>query len=329
RLPEEGTDLDCHPTFIRNRARQELRRIEDRLLSTDLQPPEPQFCYADPFVIDLAQPTKTLEVYGYDFDTKPLELFILNADGTFEDVSFALKNKSHTHVTVDLSTNGVKFSPRSQMLSVAWGHIVRYSVSLIHSTTDLCSSQIEEIPSGKSISFSPDRISGSPSLNEKAVAQTNAVLNYEADKIEAMVCTLATDSKSDPTTFAGCSVEYVYTTDPERVIDGVFMPLESRSSGMHLHPGSNTFPGRGSGPVSKWIFDIPDSQSKSNAEPAVTAVLGRIRIASTKVENCLPAVAYVEARRRSDMAASTVRRLDSQSKAIPKEILKLRPRFAP
>jgi hypothetical protein len=327
RLPEKGAELECHPDFVRNSARQELQRIHDRLLNTDLEPAEPQFCYAVPFAIDLAQPARTLEIYGYDFDAQPLELFILNADGTFEDVSFALKKRSHYHSTVDLGPNGVKFSPQSQRLGVAWGHLVRYSVSLIQPGTNLCSSQIEEIPAGKMITFSPDRISGSLELGVGSVARTSATLHYESNKVDATVCTLTTDAKPDPTTFAGCSVEYVFTTEPERVIDGVFVPLESHSSEMHLHAGQNTFSGRKSGPVAKWVIDVP--QSKPPVDPMVTAVLGKIRIASTKLDNCLPAVAYQEARRRSSLASTTINRIDSQSRTIPKEILKLRPRFAP
>jgi hypothetical protein len=327
RLPEKGAELECHPDFIRNRAHQELQRIENRLLNTDLEPSEPQFCYAVPFAVDLAQPARTLEIYGYDFDAQPLELFILNADGTFEDVSFALKKRNHYHSTVDLGPNGVKFSLQSQMLSVAWGHLVRYSVPLIQPGTKLCASQIEEIPAGKMITFSPDRINGSPDLSVGSVTRTSATLHYESNKVDATVCTLTTDTKPDPTTFAGCSVEYVYTTEPERVIDGVFVPLESHSSEMHLHPGQNTFSARPSGPVAKWVIDV--SQSKPPADPVVTAVLGKIRIASTKLDDCLPAIAYMEAQRRNSLASTTIKRLDSQSRSIPKEVLKLRPRYAP
>jgi hypothetical protein len=328
RLPESGTEFVCHSEFIRYRARQELQRLQEGLLNTNPQPAEPQFCYAVPFAIDLAQPRATLEIYGSDFDAQPLELFILNADGTFEDVSFTLKKRTHYHFSVDLGPNGVKFSPKSQMLGVAWGHIVRYSVSLIQPSTALCTSQIEEIPASKMITFSPDRIGGGSGLNVGGTATARATLNYESNKVDATVCTLATDSKSDPT-FVGCSVEYVYTTDPDSVIDGVFLQLESRISGLHLHPGQNTFPGKRNGPVTKWVFGIPEVQSIPAADPVMTAELGKIRISSTKLDNCLPAVTYMEARRRHDLASTTTKRLDTQSTSVPKDILKLRPRFAP
>src|SRR4029077_717530 len=100
-------------------------------------------CYAVPFAIDLSQPIKTLEIYGYDLDTQPLELYLVNDDGSFQDVSSALSRRTQYHLTVDLGPNGVKLSPQSQMLSVAWSHILRYSVSLIQPATALCQPQIE------------------------------------------------------------------------------------------------------------------------------------------------------------------------------------------
>jgi hypothetical protein len=314
---------------MRYRARQELERVKDKLLNTNPQPVEPQFCYAVPFAIDLAQPIKTLEIYGYDLDTQPLELFVLNNDDSFEDVSFALSSKTHYHLTVDLGRNGVKFSPKSQMVSVAWGHLIRYSVSLIQPSTALCLSQIEEIPAGKTITFSPLRISGGGRLGRGGSVRASVMLNYGSNKLDATVCMMATDQETDPTTFGGCGVEYVYTTEPERVIEGVFIGLESRTSQIHLNPGRNTMEGRRDGAVSQWEFVVPSAQSTESIELTGTVVLREIRIVSTKIDNCLPAVAYLEARRKSAIAQGTLKRLDSESKTLQREILKLHPRFAP
>jgi hypothetical protein len=329
RMPDKGADFECGPDFMRYRARQELERVKDKLLNTNPQPAEPQFCYAAPFAIDLAQPAESLEIYGYDLDTQPLELFVVNNDGSFEDVSFALSIRTHYHLAVDLGRSRAKFSARSQMVSVAWGHLIRYSVSLIHPSTALCLSQIEEIPAGKTITFSPLLISGGGRLGRGGNVRASARLNYESNKVDATVCMMATDQEPNPTTFGGCGVEYVYTTDPERIIEGVFSGLESRTPQIHLHPGQNIRRERRGGPVSQWVFVIPGAQPEAGIEPAVTVVLDKIRIASTKVEDCLPAVAYLEARRKRSIAPGTIKRLDMESRALPREILQLRPRLAP
>jgi hypothetical protein len=328
RAPDERADFQCSHEFMRYRARQELERIKDKLLNTS-QPAEPQFCYAVPFAIDLALPKKSLEIYGYDLDTKPLELFVVNKDATFEDVSFALSSRTHYHLSVDLGSNGVKFSPRSQTIIVAWGHLIRYSVSLIQPTTSLCSSEIEEIPAGKPITFPPQLISGSGRLGSRGSVRASTTLNYESNKLDATVCLMATDQEQNPTTLGGCGVEYVYTTDPARVIEGVFMKLESRISNIHPISGPNIIVEKSDGPVSRWTLDVPGAQSGASAEATVTVTLRKIRIASTRLDNCLPAVAYLEARRRSGLANTTLKRLDSESRKFQAEILKLRPRFAP
>lgn len=329
RVPGTGADFKCSPEFIRYRARQELERVRTKLLNTNPLPVEPQFCYAVPFVIDLARPTEALEVYGYNLDTQPLELFVVNRDGTFEDVSSALSRRTHYHLTVDLGLNGVKFSPESQMLSVVWGHIIRYSVSLIQSTTALCVSQIEEIPAGKTITYSPLLASGNGHLGSRAYARASTTLNYESNAVDATVCMTVTDQEPDPTILMGCGVEYVYTTEADRVIEGIFSQLEGRTSYIHLNQAQKSIDGRRDGPVSHWIFSIPNAQSGPLIESMVRVVFRKIRIVSTAVDNCLPAIAYLEARRTKVITAGTLKRLDFQSRTIQPEILKLRPRFAP
>jgi hypothetical protein len=329
RVPDAEPDFKCNPEFIRYRARQELRRIGDKLLNRNPQPAEPQFCYAVPFAIDLTRPIKTLEIYGYDLDTQPLELFVLNTDGTFEDVSFALSRRTHYHLTVDLGWNGVKFSPQSQMLSIAWGHLIRYSVSLIQPTTNLCVSQIEEIPAGKTITYSPLPISGNGHLGAGGYVRASTTLNYESNAVDATVCMMVTDQEPDTSTLVGCGVEYVYTTQQERVIESIFSGLESHTSSIDLNRALNSVDGGRDGPVSQWTFRIPTAQSATTTESMVKVALRRIRLATTTVDNCLPAIAYLEARRTKAVTAETLKRLDSQSKTIPPEILKLHPRFAP
>jgi hypothetical protein len=329
RMPDKGAHFECGPEFMRYRARQELERVRDKLLNTNPQPAEPQFCYAVPFAIDLAQPIKSLEIYGYDLDTQPLELFVVNNDGSFEDLSFALSTPTHYHLTVDLERSRARFSARSQMLGIAWGHLIRYSVSLIRPGTALCLSQIEEISAGKAITFSPLRISGNGRLGRGGNVRASAMLNYDSNKVDATVCMTATDQEPNPAAFGGCGVEYVYTTDPERTIEGIFGGLESRTPQIHSSRGQNIRREGRAGPVSQWVFVIPGAQSEAGVEPAVTVVLGKIRIASTRVGDCLPAVAYLEARRKRSIAPETIKRLDSESRTLPREIFQLRPRFAP
>src|SRR5678815_3089941 len=55
RAPADGADFHCDADFVRLRARQELIRIEQRLIGETEDPREPQACYTTPFVVDVAR----------------------------------------------------------------------------------------------------------------------------------------------------------------------------------------------------------------------------------------------------------------------------------
>src|SRR5262249_31564619 len=149
----------------------------------------------------------------------------------------------------------------SQTLSVAWGHLIRYSIWLMQPTANLCVSQIEEIPPSKTIAYSPLLISGDGHLGPGAYVRASTTLNYESNAVDATVCMIVTGQGPDPTTLMGCGVEYVYTTEQERVIEGIFNGLESHTSYIDLNRAANSVQGTRDGPVSQWTFRIPTAQS--------------------------------------------------------------------
>jgi hypothetical protein len=329
RAPAVGVDFKCDASFVQYTALKELGRLKDTLLNTNPQPARPQFCYAVPIAVDATRPVDALEIYGYDFDQVPLEMFVMNSDGFFKDVSFALIKKTHYHLTLNLGVNGVTFSSDSQMLSVAWGHLVRYSIPLIHPTTPLCGSWLEETPDGKTITYAPLLIDGDgrfPAPGAKVWA--SATLDYESNKVDATLCVTAADPKGDSTIFSGCGVEYVYTSEPERVIEGVLAGLNSQVTYTHGNQGDDVMEGTRDGPVAQWTFAGLRRQSE-DTETQVTIRLRKIRVVSTQPDGCVSAIAYLEAKRMNALSPTTTERLDSQLKKIDPEISSLRPRFAP
>jgi len=329
RAPTSGVDFKCGAEFMRYRAQQELWRLKDILLNMNPQPPEPQFCYAVPFAIDLAQPTHAVEVYGYDLDRAPLEIFLVNGD-VFQNVSFALINKTHYHLTVDLGKNGVKFSPDSQALSVAWGHLIRYSIPLIQLGTPLCSSSLEEIPAGKTITYAPLLLGGEGRFREPGPrVWSNATLDYESNKVDATVCMTAAEQNSKRATFSGCGVEYVFTSESDRVIEGIFGEIEGYMTYTQGGQADEVKQGVQGGPVREWKFSGFGDSSGARREIQVAVQLNRVRVVSTAMDACVSAIAYSEAKRMNALSAETIRRLDPQLNKVDPEILELRPRFAP
>ena len=328
RAPAKGADFKCGADFVRYRARNELLRIKDTLLSNNPQPAQPQFCYAVPFAIDPAQARNPIEIYGYDFDRVPIEILLMDSYG-FQDVGFAVTKKSHYHLTVDLAQKGVKLSPQNRVLAVTWGHLIQHSIPIIQSDTPICSSRIEEIAAGKEITYAPVTINGGKHFSgSQAKVFANAFLDYESNKVDATVCmtALGQDSRAG---ISGCGVEYVYTSEAEREIEWVFGNLEAAILPKRVNRADYTLKGGAGSPIDLWIFGGFGRRSAVNAESQVTIRLRKLRVVSTAAEGCISAISYLEAKRMNALSAGTVRRLDPQLRNVDRAILKLRPRFAP
>ena len=157
RMPSPGPEFQCNTDFVRSRARKALWRLRETARGGNPGPVEPGVCYAAPYAVDVAQvqkPGSLVEIYGYDLDAVTPQVVLVNSDG-FEDVTSALVATSHYHLTFNVGNAAVPLSPTSQSLGLAWDHVIRYSIALIQPTTPLCSSRIETVPTGRTVSYLP------------------------------------------------------------------------------------------------------------------------------------------------------------------------------
>jgi hypothetical protein len=326
RAPVAGVDFKCGADFMRDMARKELWRLKDAVLDWKPEPVQPRVCYAAPYAIDSTRLPQTLEIYGYDFDQVALELFVMDRKGFFKDVTHALAKKSRYHLTVDLGEKGVTFAPDDDALALSWGHLVRHWIPLVQSTTPICSSSLEEVPAGKEIAYElPPIASGRGFEGTGAKVLANAALDFESNKIDATICTTA----QGRTPISGCAVEYVYTSDAERQIEWVFGNLQAEMAYTRGDRPTHMSAGAPRGPVAQWRFDGFGRDSLADTKPRMTVRLRKVRLVSTQPEGCISAIQYLEARRQGAMSSGTVRRLDPELRRIDRDILKLRPRFAP
>jgi hypothetical protein len=327
RAPAAGKDFKCGADFLRHRARQELLRLKDVLLEMGPQPLAPQVCYAIPFVVDLSRSSQIVDIYGFDLDQVPLEMVLLGRDG-FQDVSFALTRKTHYHLTFDVDKQVLEGAPNRHILGLAWGHLIHYAIPLIQKATDLCDSRIEEIPV-KTIDYSPRRIrnGGIPALSKPRI-WGDIALDHESNKVDATFCIAATRQDGGDT-YSGCGSEYVYTSEPERVIERVIGQLQSDIVFSQGKRAVVVRKGAQSGPVRQWTFAGFGGESGPGTKPQMTIQLRGLRVVSSATENCVSAIAYSEAKQANQLSRRTIERLDPQLGRIHPAILKLRPRFAP
>ena len=301
RAPQPGADFPCSVDFVRSRARKALMRLRDALRNEYVGPIEPEVCYTVPFALDVANLSAAhgwLDIYGYDLDRVHPEMVLVNTGG-YRDVSSALVTRSHYHLAFNLA-GSLPWSSESVSLGLTWGHLIHYSIAVIQPDSRLCPSRIETIPAGRTISYAPPRIaSDALSAGVAATAVADTTFDFSTNKLEATVCATAVDSRRHAT-FSGCTVEFLYTTDPDRVIEAL-----RRDPATHVS-----------------YVDQP-------GEPSAVVRLGEISLVSVADEGCVSPVAYVEARRTGALDRATRDALDPQMQAVDPAILKVRPRFAP
>ena len=143
------------------------------------------------------------------------------------------------------------------------------------------------------------------------------------------MCMAAAAPAGGDAVFSGCTVEFLYTTDPDRVIDAVFGDVASQVSYVRGNGISDVRNGKQKGPVRQWAFAGLQASSLGGGDISVTARLNEIRlVSSAEGDGCVSPMAYLEAKRTTALEPVTGQSLDSQLKGIDPAILKLRPRFA-
>ena len=330
RAPQPGDDFRCSVDFVRTRARKALLRLRDTLRKEYTGSVEPAVCSAVPFALDLKQAQTTggwLDIYGYDFDRVMPEMVLVSGKG-YRDVTPALIAKSHYHLALNLGDSAVRLSSESVSLGLTWRHLIHHSIAIIQPTSLLCSSRVETIPAGRTISYSPPRISGAGSAERPGTkVWADAALDYSSNKLEATICMAAADQAGGDTVFSGCTVEFLYTTDPDRGIEAVFGALASQVSYVRGNRTGDVKNGRQHDPVRQWAFGGFQPGNLEGADISVEARLNEIRLVSSEDAGCVSPLAYLEARRTTVLDPATRQSLDPQLKRIDPAILKLRPRF--
>jgi hypothetical protein len=330
RAPEPGGEFKCGVDFVRSRARNALLRLRDTLRHEYVGPVEPTVCYAFPFALDVtrAQTGGWLDIYGYDFDRVSPEMVLVNRNG-YQDVTAALVARSHYHLALKLGDGALRLSSESVSLGLTWGHLIHHSVSILQPTSRLCSARVETIPAGRTVSYSPPRISGDTLPGRPgSTIRADATLDYSSNKLEATICMAAADPSGRAAVFSGCTIEFLHTTDPDRVIEAAFGELTSQVSYVRGDRTRDLQNGRPRGPVRQWAFSGFQPGALHGEEISMTARLNEIRFVSTADDGCVSPLAYLEAKRTLVLDPATRQSLDSQLKGIDQAILKVRPRFA-
>src|SRR4029077_8238517 len=97
----------------------------------------------------------------------------------------------------------------------------------------------------------------------------------------ATICMGAGGRAGRGTVFSGCTVEFLYTTDPDRVIEAAFGELTSEVSYVRSDRTRDVQNGGRHGPVRQWAFGGFQPSGLEGGDISVTARLNEIRLVST------------------------------------------------
>jgi hypothetical protein len=327
RMPDARSDFKCGAEFVRLRAQAALIRLHDVALGDAPGAVEGQPCYAAPFAVDATHPPDAVEIYGYDFDTVPVEMFLVEAAG-YKDVSAAVIRRSHYHLTVRLGATGAAIDSASRSLGLTWGHLIRYSVPVIQPTSRLCRPLVQQLKPHEPIELDLDRAEGSNgSLRIGSRVIANLGLTYESNAVSAGVCAGAADPNGEATV-SRCVDQQLFTVDADRTIDGILGSTESRVDFSVARGARQMAPGARGTPVRRWTASRLMSEP-SDPRPQIAVDVRPIQVVSIDNRGCVSAVAYQEAKRVGAVSQATAQRLDADLTKLPRKVRGLRPRFAP
>jgi hypothetical protein len=325
RMPPAGNEFPCGTAFIRNRTWKELVRLREGLLGDSPAPLEPEACYTTPFAIDATQSPAAIEIYGVDFDRVVVEMFLVT-DAQFSDVSAGLTRRSRYHLSFDPKSVGAHLGSGSQFLGLAWGHLIHYSIPIVHPKSALCRSRVELVTPPDSLDIPLDALTGGETGGRFRV-RANAALEFIENGSNATVCAIAQSTTPDGVTYSGCANRFLFTIDPDRRIEGVLERTEDRITFVASAKSTEVERGERGGPVRQWAIDV--SQSAAGKPPRLSVALQTLHVVSTENIGCVSPVAYAEAKRQHAIGPETMRALDGQLSQIPRAVRSLRPHFGP
>lgn len=130
----------CTVDFLRDRARQSLQQLVDRLRERKPQPLPPKVCKAIPTSINgHLDPSRRyqIDVMGYDLDSltsdQKLKLFLIEEGKSPRDVTAqGLSLVTHYEATINLGSTGVPISERSRKLELRHPGMTTSNITIIH-----------------------------------------------------------------------------------------------------------------------------------------------------------------------------------------------------
>jgi hypothetical protein len=226
-----GVEFRCNADFVNHRVAEDLLVIKAKLLKQTPPTPQPQFCQAEPEVIDSSQAPDILTYYGYNFDlTNQLTVKLVSSAGIESDISSTVHVPTAYALTVTLV--GLDLSS-SKGLNLYWRGKPTQSVAIVSplAPVKVCAQSSVDKPPQTIGPYIPPKVAngGDDEFNGNGPNIDIAVnLITTLQQVKARVYMNAIETRSDFTQVQGYQDFIIYTAPDNMRVDHVSGATSSR-----------------------------------------------------------------------------------------------------
>lgn len=296
-IAASGAEARCSVDFVRARVRDDLIRLRDEL-TQNMNPAKivlaPVVCSVVPGVgiePDLVQSGRLsrLEVFGYDLDSKPLQILIGNGSATRDATKFFFLTSKY-HGVLNLGANGVPIQNDDQKIEVMSGNEQLSVVPIIQPFSPKCQSYSMSVNLDSPTYKPPKTYGDGDFLAHPVLVSAKTSLSLSGNSIYATVYYKAKEDRDDWTTCEGQTTYKVYTASKGTQIKQIMGPLSSEYSGI-ISGGETTTSPEIAGPV-QYFFMHGDGKggdcADENGNAWVNPKFDPLKIELSQTDGCRP-----------------------------------------
>jgi len=300
-----GVEFRCDATFVNQQVADDLLAIKAKLLMQTPPVAQPQFCQADPEIIDLSQTLTAATFYGYNFDLKyPFAVKVEHLNGSQTDVPAGAVNIPTAYaVTVTLPVLGL--GPDTTNLILYWNGQPFQSIGIVtpKAPTPVCATKVVQHEVGNIGPFFPPQVhnGGDQDFDGHGPRiQVGAQIHNTTTQVSARLYMDARETQSDWTEVQGYSPwNIVFTAEPGFVIDSVNTPTSVFPPAyVDNHNGTTVNPFKlnvGAGGLVNYFSIVGDTDGNDVGVASVAATFNHLTIVERQTGACVSAQALAQA----------------------------------
>lgn len=304
-IDQGGVEFRCNVTFVNQQVADDLLAIKAKLLKQTPPVAQPQFCQADPEIIELNQTLTAATFYGYNFDLKfPFAVKVQHLNGSLTDVPAGAVNIPTAYaLTVTLPVLGL--GPDTTNLILYWNGQPFHSIGIVtpKAPTPVCATKVVQHEVGNIGPFFPPQVhnGGDQDFDGHGPRiQVGARISNTPTQVSARIYMDARETQGDWTEVQGYSPWMTaFTVDPGYVIDSVNTQTSVFPAAyVDNHNGTTAHPFQlnlGQGGLVRYFSIVGDTDGNDVGVSSVAAYFNQLTVVERQTGACVSAQALAQA----------------------------------